>query len=37
MQGLFASIPEKLFRSDISSTDLRKMGKGLDAKPDDEH
>ena len=29
MQGLFDSIPEKLFRSDISSTELRNKGAGL--------
>jgi len=29
LQGLFDSIPENLFRSDISSTELRKKGAGL--------
>ena len=29
LQGLFESIPEALFRSDISSTELRKKGEGL--------
>ena len=31
-QGLFESIPEALFRSDISSTELRNKGEGLLAK-----
>ena len=29
LQGLFDSIPENLFRSDISSTELRNKGAGL--------
>lgn len=29
LQGLFESIPEALFRSDISSTELRNKGEGL--------
>jgi hypothetical protein len=29
MQGLFESIPEDLFRNDISSTELRQKGAGL--------
>ena len=29
MQGLFETIPESAFRSDISSTELRNAGKGL--------
>ena len=32
LQGLFESIPEELFRSDISSTELRNKGEGLQAR-----